>query len=491
MALRACWGALLSLACVCTALVCPDGSSCPDGSTCCKDALGRYGCCPLLRAVCCSDGLHCCPEATVCDLEHATCTNKMVTLPWKRSLPATQVNDGASAVMCPDRQSECPDAATCCELPNGSWGCCPLTKAVCCDDKLHCCPEGSVCDLVQSRCVSPGGERRPLLDKFPAGTRPNAPAGRGRDELRNISALDRRDVAVRAEPADLECPDKRSTCPDETTCCQMSSGEYGCCPMPDATCCSDKLHCCPHGTVCNLTAGTCDEPRSGGGGGVSREPETPSLPRPAKAAGANACDERTRCPEGASCCFMKSAGEWGCCPLPRAVCCEDGSHCCPAGHTCRPHRSSCSRGLGEVPWLAKIPALATAADVKCDDKSSCAAGTTCCELPTGEWGCCPLVKAVCCADREHCCPQGYSCNMATGTCEKTTPEAAPCDAEGAFACAEGETCCRSSASRWACCPSPQAVCCADMKHCCPAHFSCDPNGGCVRTPSKIADPGLL
>lgn len=31
-------------------------------------------------------------------------------------------------------------------------------------------------------------------------------------------------------------------------------------------------------------------------------------------------------------------------------------------------------------------------DVKCDDKSSCASGTTCCKLQTGEWGCCPLVK---------------------------------------------------------------------------------------------------
>ncbi|XP_077595377.1 progranulin-like isoform X2 [Stigmatopora nigra] len=326
-----CWCVLLACT-VCAALVCPDGSSCSDGSTCCEDILGRYGCCPLPRAVCCSDALHCCPEATVCDLEHATCTNATVTLPWKRSLPATTAEQSAVAVMCPDQRSECPDSATCCQLPDGSWGCCPLTKAVCCDDKRHCCPEGSVCDLAQSKCVSPGGLWRPLSDKLPAAPR------------RNVTPLGRR---LDAEPGELDCPDKRSTCPDETTCCQMTSGQYGCCPMPDAVCCSDRLHCCPHGTVCNLAAATCER------ASVATAPVATA-------------------------------------PVATAP----------------------------VASVATAP-MASAADVKCDDKSGCAAGTTCCKLPSGEWGCCPLVKAVCCADHQHCCPQGYTCNMATGTCQKT------------------------------------------------------------------------
>ena len=46
------------------------------------------------------------------------------------------------------------------------------------------------------------------------------------------------------------CPDA-STCPGEETCCVLASGEYGCCPFSDATCCSDKLHCCPKGYTCN------------------------------------------------------------------------------------------------------------------------------------------------------------------------------------------------------------------------------------------------
>ncbi|XP_019729991.1 granulin b isoform X1 [Hippocampus comes] len=571
-------------------LVCPDGGTCQEGSTCCTDVAGRYGCCPLPRSV------------------------------------------RALAVLCPDQHSECPGATTCCQLPDGSWGCCPLAKAVCCDDKRHCCPEGTACDLTRSRCVSAGRDWRgwqPLMSKLPAKPRVSAPAA---SKLAKVSSVTcpggesscpdtftcclqaggdygccpyqdavccddgahccpnhtvcdlQQGICRPAEghgrwlpklPADVDCPNKTWTCPDETTCCQTSPGEYGCCPMPDATCCSDGLHCCPHGTICNLAAATCDDPANGAasvraisppntkcnesmvcpgtstccqdvagdwaccplkeavcchdgfhccphGKRCNLEAKTcddasgvaPPLPWLAKttavATGVTACDEHTSCPKGASCCFMKSAGKWGCCPLPQAVCCQDGSHCCPAGHTCDPHRSSCSRGRRVVPWLTKTPAVArppAVADVKCDDKSSCAAGTTCCKLPTGEWGCCPLVKAVCCPDREHCCPQGYSCNMETGTCEKpaAAPDVAaaavrvetmvPCDVAAAFACAERETCCRSSASEWACCPSPQAVCCADMKHCCPAHYSCHPSGGCVRTAptwaASLRDPDIV
>ena len=29
------------------------------------------------------------------------------------------------------------------------------------------------------------------------------------------------------------CSDKKSECPDNTTCCQMQSGAYACCPLPN------------------------------------------------------------------------------------------------------------------------------------------------------------------------------------------------------------------------------------------------------------------
>ena len=30
---------------------------------------------------------------------------------------------------------------------------------------------------------------------------------------------------------------------------------------------------------------------------------------------------------------------------------------------------------------------------------------------------CPLPKAVCCADKIHCCPEGYKCDDKKGKCE--------------------------------------------------------------------------
>lgn len=199
-----------------------------------------------------------------------------------------------------------------------------------------------------------------------------------------------------------------------------------------AVCCNDREHCCPKGYKCNVAEQTCDKPGSLSLPWVHKIPALHRVPtqtdtivsRPAK----NMCDAHTSCPKDTTCCFMNKAHKWGCCPLPKvsmlvanqdftdshcgrsvwlgitdnvwtappqALCCQDGDHCCPSGHTCDPHRSSCSKGHLVIPWYTKQSALTepgTVADVKCDDKTSCAAGATCCKLETGEWGCCPLVK---------------------------------------------------------------------------------------------------
>ena len=47
---------------------CDDGSVCPSGSTCCKLSSGDWACCPLPHAVCCSDGVHCCPNGLLLSL---------------------------------------------------------------------------------------------------------------------------------------------------------------------------------------------------------------------------------------------------------------------------------------------------------------------------------------------------------------------------------------------------------------------------------------
>ncbi|XP_029953604.1 granulin b [Salarias fasciatus] len=458
---------------------CNDSVACGDGMTCCQSVAGQWACCPLPEAVCCEDHLHCCPHDTVCNLAASTCDDPSggAATPWLSKLPAVPlVGDNSKC----DKSTSCPGKSTCCRTPSGAWACCPLPEAVCCDDHVHCCPHATVCNLKAQTCDDPSGASPSVrwLEKTPA-------------------------VSAPPPPPDEKC-DRETMCPGGTTCCRQDSGQWACCPLPQAVCCSDHEHCCPSGYRCNVAQQTCDKPDGG---------RTPWLRKVAALKGAglplvggvrNMCDGRTSCPRDTTCCFMGGAQGWGCCPLPDAVCCADGKHCCPSGHTCDPHHGSCSRGGLRIPWFSKLsprtgPAAAAAVgDVKCDDKSSCAAGATCCKLPSGEWGCCPLVKAVCCTDHEHCCPQGYTCNMESGTCEKKSflslpqtrvvqsePEAerdVPCDGAGGFRCSRKQTCCRTSETEWGCCPSPGAVCCPGSASCCPAGFQCDPRtGGCSRS----------
>ncbi|XP_018592009.1 progranulin-like isoform X2 [Scleropages formosus] len=607
-------------------ITCPDGKSqCPEGTTCCQMTSGSYGCCPFPNAVCCTDHLHCCPGNTTCDLEHQVCVSADGQTPLARRFPPV-----LRVVVCPDQVSHCPDETTCCMLNNGSYGCCPLPRAVCCSDHLHCCPEGTTCDLAHSTCVSPSGSTN-WAHKLPARRGPpaestvgvvpcnnsvacpddttccktergqwaccpysqavccsdhihccpqntvcNLSAGSCDTSMSSMSWLDRvASSSWTASKAGSKC-DSTASCSRDETCCKSSSGAWACCPLPQAVCCEDHVHCCPHGTVCNLAAQTCDDPSGslpwlekvpaittgsldekcdeqsvcpsgttccqqnsghwaccplphavccddhehccpkGYKCDVSQEtcerPDSLSLPwfrkRPALQKDGptqavdsspvptegNQCDAHTNCPRDNTCCYMKKLKKWGCCPLPKAVCCENGEHCCPHGYRCDPGQSSCDRGDLVIPWYRKVEALSSTAlpkDVKCDTETSCAAGTTCCRLPTGQWGCCPLVKAVCCADHEHCCPQGYTCNMKAGTCEKDgrpqdvpVSRVSPPDSKDpqCSGCSDGETCCRTSGNTWACCPSPKAVCCSDMKHCCPTGYSCDPAAGsCSRT----------
>lgn len=76
-------------------------------------------------------------------------------------------------------------------------------------------------------------------------------------------------------------------------------------------CCEDHLHCCPHGTICNLAASTCDDPT---GGAVvpwlNKAPSFPFSPHNSK------CDESSSCPGESTCCKTTS-GAWACCPLPQ------------------------------------------------------------------------------------------------------------------------------------------------------------------------------
>ncbi|XP_063693192.1 uncharacterized protein LOC134825040 isoform X3 [Bolinopsis microptera] len=400
---------------------CDDGSSCPTGTTCCKLSSGDWSCCPYPEAVCCDDGKHCCPQGYTCDLSAGTCDR------GNTQSELTELSVGS--VSCDDGSS-CPTGTTCCKLSSGDWGCCPYPKAVCCDDGEHCCPQGYKCDVSAGTCNR----------------------GNTQSELTELSV------------GSVKCDDG-SSCPTGTTCCKLSSGDWGCCPYPKAVCCDDGEHCCPQGYTCDLSAGTCDR------GNTQSELTELSV-------GSVSCDDGSSCPTGTTCCKL-SSGDWGCCPYPEAVCCDDGKHCCPQGYTCDVSAGTCDRGNTQ----SELTELSVGS-VSCDDGSSCPTGTTCCKLSSGDWGCCPYPKAVCCDDGEHCCPQGYTCDVSAGTCDRSNTQSEltelsvgsiKCD-DGS-SCPTGTTCCKLSSGDWGCCPYPEAVCCNDGEHCCPQGYTCDVSAG--------------
>jgi hypothetical protein len=103
------------------------------------------------------------------------------------------------------------------------------------------------------------------------------------------------------------CPDGQSVCPDGSTCCKLSTGHYGCCPLPKAVCCSDGSHCCPSGYTCDVSAGTCSK-------GTVKIPWMKKTGVKVLAARRIHCpDEKWSCETGTTCCKM-SDGAYGCCP---------------------------------------------------------------------------------------------------------------------------------------------------------------------------------
>ena len=351
-------------------VTCPDGQSqCPAGNTCCKLSSGQWGCCPIPNAVCCSDGEHCCPSGYTCDVSAGTCTKGDIAIAMIEKKPAALIEEN---VVCPDGQSQCPAGNTCCKLSSGQWGCCPLPNAVCCSNGENCCPSGYTCDVSAGTCTK-GDIAIAMIEKTPAALR----------------------------EGDVTCPDGQSECPTGNTCCKLSSGQWGCCPIPNAVCCSDGKHCCPSGYTCDVSAGTCTE----GDTVIAMIEKRPAALRE----GDVTCpDGQSECPTGNTCCKL-SSGQWGCCPLPNAVCCSNGENCCPSGYTCDVSAGTCTKGDIAIAMIGKRPAALREGIVVCGGGYYCPDGTTCCQLLSGQWGCCPIPNAVCCSDGKYCCPSGHTC----------------------------------------------------------------------------------
>uniref|UniRef100_A0A0K0G0N9 Granulins (inferred by orthology to a human protein) n=1 Tax=Strongyloides venezuelensis TaxID=75913 RepID=A0A0K0G0N9_STRVS len=295
--------------------------------------------------------------------------------------------------ICDDTRYVCPTGDTCCKLGNSTYGCCPMPSAVCCSDHEHCCPHNTVCK--EGRCYS---ENKKSISGFNLKL---ALLVKENDNEKNIY----KNISKHT------CADKITECADDNTCCEIKPYGYGCCPLPNAVCCSDREHCCPQNTTC--ISGMCRKNNNKFISGFklniySNNKEL--FNKHYKNALSNICeDKKTECPDDATCCLLNS-GEYGCCPFQDAVCCNDRLHCCPFGFKCNLKEESCedNRTGKKIPLVKKINGRNIAMEQNKDvenicpgNKYECPNHYSCCRQSNGSY---------------NCCPSTQKCNPVTGKC---------------------------------------------------------------------------
>ena len=79
-------------------------------------------------------------------------------------------------------------------------------------------------------------------------------------------------------------------------------------------CCTDHLHCCPHGTTCDLEQEGCISGKKN----IAWSTKLPAGTMPPRLSNIDVvkCSDGSECPDGATCCKMAS-GQFGCCPMPQ------------------------------------------------------------------------------------------------------------------------------------------------------------------------------
>lgn len=279
-------------------------------------------------------------------------------------------------------------------METGGYGCCQMARAVCCSDKIHCCPHGTTCDVRHQKCVRSDGSRH--------------------------SEMRRKMPSMRKERKRVACPDG-STCPARQTCCQLKNAEYGCCPFAQGTCCSDHLHCCPHNLLCDLQQRICKNP-----GNLSDEAipwasalrPRPLLPRHDHHSSyrMTSCGTSRNCSADATCCPVRGSREGRCCPFHNGVCCRNGAACCPKENKCVIGEASCETRDGyRHRWTETEEGLGVSR-LRCPDGSWCPAPGRCCpsKEEDGHFSCCPMEDGRCCGS--HCCARGFDCAAEEGMC---------------------------------------------------------------------------
>ena len=145
-------------------------------------------------------------------------------------------------VECPDG-SHCPDRNRCCITRNPMrYGCCRYgIQAVCCQDRMGCCPAGYICLTRTRRCIQALTDSSVL--RVQAILLVNSTDKRGSDgtagmdpKISKIIPSQQVETASKRNgfigtSGNVFSPDEKYQCPDGTSICELSSGIYGCCHL--------------------------------------------------------------------------------------------------------------------------------------------------------------------------------------------------------------------------------------------------------------------
>jgi len=266
-------------------------------------------------------------------------------------------------------------------------------------------------------------------------------------------------------PDEFLCPDGNTCCAKGTKCnveepgfCIMPISERSSFPatlveesearsntpcMPDEFLCPDGNTCCAKGTKCNIKEpGFCIMPTAMDflleKASKKQQRLEPSLQRkmvPATNVPLNPipfmnCDIlQTRCNSGGT-------DLMGCCPFAGAVCCSDRRTCCPSGMECvNTTEPMCAAGNRSV-MMDSLLEKASEKQERLEPRGlrrkmvpatnvpewpipffdNCDYTETLCNSQGFDivYGCCPFAGAVCCPDLRTCCPGGMECITTTG-----------------------------------------------------------------------------
>jgi len=454
-------------------------------------------CCDAGSGLACPNNFKCNHDAMRCDVkeprlgisdeELVDSSQEFVRSKKTAQLPGANLNEGT----CGPRKNTCPDdtcctkGSTCCQMKDGSFGCCQGENSVCC--KSGCCAAGFECDESGHACIKKFGGA--IVETFK------------QDSLQGHCGAGKR-----------QCPD-RSCCSEGHECCVLSDGFFGCCPFTNGVCCMDGAGCCPSGHTCDIANSQCVRLATDGKEVRVSMKATPRNTPQRSTVGETTCPNDASCPYPGSCC--SSGDKFVCCDFVNGTCCNGGMGCCPRDYECNLQSSTCQPiGKGAVVPMKftrdpKPKQHVTQDSTKsvcegktqCSDNSCCPLGSTCCNGPNGETKCCDYMEAVCCEDG-GCCAAEHMCDNEAHVCRDSTGKntyaylssqkstAPPADrsvqavstpgkcypdemlCSDGFCCPRSATCCTKGFGQSGCCPHTHGVCCSGGG-CCPGGSTCD------------------